>query len=125
LECHLSAPIAVSRRGQATERRHLTVEQYARLRDATPDRYRLAMVLMAYCGLRWGEMAGLRLRNIDRDRRLVHVVETVTEVGGKLAPDTQILSWHAYQFRCRNRRTKALTMGIRRLVRSDCGDSAT
>ncbi len=81
-------PAKLSRQPAAVERRHLSIEQYHALLDNTPARYRLAVVLMAYCGLRWGEVSGLRLRNIDRDRRLVHVVETVTEVGGRLAADT-------------------------------------
>ena len=43
---------------------------------------------MGECGLRWGEVSGLKLGRIDRDRRVLHVAETVTEVGGKLAADT-------------------------------------
>jgi integrase len=43
---------------------------------------------MGECGLRCGEVAGLKLGRIDREDRSVHVVETVTEVGGKLAADT-------------------------------------
>lgn len=70
------------------ERRHLTHHQYQQLLAATPAEYRIAVVLMGSCGLRWGEMAGLRLGRIDRDERLLHVVETVSEVGGKLAADT-------------------------------------
>jgi integrase len=43
---------------------------------------------MATWGLWWGEPSGLRLGRIDREQRLLHVVETVTEVRGKLAADT-------------------------------------
>ena len=43
---------------------------------------------MGYCGLRWGEVSALRLRHFDRQKRLLRVEETLTEVGGKLAADT-------------------------------------
>lgn len=74
--------------GLVRERPHLTKDQYEALVAATPPRYRLGIVLMGECGLRWGEVSGLKLARIDRDKRLLHVAETVTEVGGKLAADT-------------------------------------
>ena len=72
----------------ANERRAFTREEFHALLDAFPARYRLAPVVMGYCGLRWGEVSALRLRHFDRDKRLLRVEETLTEVGGKLAPDT-------------------------------------
>jgi integrase len=43
------------------------------------------MVLaMAYLGLRWSEMAALRVSDVDLVRRRVHVVERATEVGGRI-----------------------------------------
>lgn len=74
--------------GRPGERVAFTRGQYAALLAAVDARYRVAVVLMAWCGLRWGELAGLRLRNVDRDRRLLHVVETVSEVNGHLLADT-------------------------------------
>ena len=39
---------------------------------------------LAYTGLRWGEMAALRVENFDMLRRRVNVVAAVAEVRGKL-----------------------------------------
>lgn len=42
------------------------------------------VLAMAYLGLRWSELAALRVADIDLTRRRVHVVERATEVGGRL-----------------------------------------
>jgi integrase len=39
----------------------------------------------AYAGLRWGELAGLRVERVDLLRRTVSVVEQLTEVNGRVA----------------------------------------
>ena len=72
----------------ANERRGFTRDEFHGLIAAFPARYRLAPVVMGYCGLRWGEVSALRLRHFDRHKRLLRVQETLTEVGGKLAADT-------------------------------------
>lgn len=72
----------------AVERHTFRREQFHALLGAFPTRYRLAPVVMGYCGLRWGEVSALRLRHFDREKRLLRVEETLTEVGGKLAADT-------------------------------------
>jgi integrase len=38
--------------------------------------------LLAYCGLRFGELAAPRVRNVDPLRRRLHIEESVTEVDG-------------------------------------------
>lgn len=84
-------PVTVARlpaAGARSERRAFTRAQYHALIAHFPARYRLAPVVMAYCGLRWGEVSALRLRHFDRENRLLHVEETLSEVGGKLAADT-------------------------------------
>ena len=50
--------------------------------DATVVRF------LAYTGLRWGEMAALRVGSIDMLRRRVHVHQAVAEVGGKVVWST-------------------------------------
>jgi integrase len=72
----------------AGERHTFSREQFHTLLAAFPARYHLAPVVMGYCGLRWGEVSALRLRHFDRDKRLLRVEETLTEVGGRLAADT-------------------------------------
>jgi integrase len=83
------------------KRRYLTAEQVERLADAagklpagrprrtTDDaypQYRLVVFVLAYCGLRWSELAALKVRNLDLLRRRLTIEQAVTEVnGGKLA----------------------------------------
>jgi drug/metabolite transporter (DMT)-like permease len=44
---------------------------------------RVAVLVLGYCGLRWSELAALRVRNFDLLRRRVLIEEAVTEVDGK------------------------------------------
>ena len=44
--------------------------------------YRLAVFVLAYCGLRWSELAALRVENVDLLRRRLNIREAVTEVNG-------------------------------------------
>lgn len=60
---------------------HIQVEQLAR---AVGDRSRLVVLLLSYTGLRYGEMAALRVENFDMLRRRVNVRQSVTEVKGRL-----------------------------------------
>ena len=43
---------------------------------------------LAYTGLRFGEMASLRLRDVDLDRRGVNVSANVVEISGRPQTDT-------------------------------------
>lgn len=63
---------------------HAQVEFLAQSVDANPEVVRF----LAYTGLRWGEMAALKLENFDMLRRRVNVVEAVAEVAGKLVRST-------------------------------------
>ncbi|GBD83815.1 putative prophage phiRv2 integrase [bacterium BMS3Abin02] len=68
------------------EHRYLTAEQVARLAEAMPNHQHATMVhVLAYGGLRWGEMAALRRNRVDILRRRIQVSESVTEIGGRLA----------------------------------------
>lgn len=42
------------------------------------------VLIMALLGLRWSELAGLRVADVDLARGRVHVVERATEVGGRI-----------------------------------------
>lgn len=44
--------------------------------------YRLAVLTLAYCGLRWSEMAALRAGRVDLTRRRLQIEEAVVEVNG-------------------------------------------
>lgn len=66
------------------ERRYLTHEQVHALAAAAGP-YRLAVLFLAYTGVRFGELAALRLGRLDLLRRRAAIVEAVTEVNGALA----------------------------------------
>ena len=62
----------------APRRRALGPEEVARLAEAVPDAYRPMVWLGAVLGLRWSEVAGLRVGRLDLLRGTVTVAETVT-----------------------------------------------
>ena len=69
-------------RVQQAERRFLTHRQVHELAEECGEPYRLGVLFLAYTGLRWGEMAALRVRRVDFLRRRVLVAESVTPVRG-------------------------------------------
>jgi integrase len=69
-----------------TDKSFLTHEQVAFLADACGE-HRLAVLVLAYCGLRWAELAALRVKRLDLLRRRIDIAEAVTEVRGELVWD--------------------------------------
>lgn len=65
------------------DHRYLDHAQVAKLADRCGD-YGVVVRFLAYTGLRWGELAALRVGRVDLRRRRVQVVESVTEVNGSL-----------------------------------------
>lgn len=65
----------------ATRRRYLTAVQVEHLADAA-DQGRVALLVLSYCGLRWSELAGLRVSSVDLLRRRLDITAAVTEVNG-------------------------------------------
>jgi len=70
-------------RPEVAPRRYLDHRQVHALADAAGSR-RAVVLLLAYGGIRWGELAALRVRDVDLMRRRVTIERSVTEVGGKL-----------------------------------------
>jgi integrase len=69
-------------------RRYLSAAQVADLADAAGPG-RLVVLTLAYCGLRWGELAGLRVKRVDLMRHRITVAECVVEVdGGRITQTT-------------------------------------
>lgn len=69
---------------------YLTHEQVHKLANEAGSRGALVLTL-AYTGLRWGEVAALRIRSIDFERRRINVTENTVEVSGVIhvgAPKT-------------------------------------
>lgn len=84
-------------RATAKRKRYLTVAQVELLAEAaaTPDpeqlffrtdrslgQNRVVVLVLAYCGLRWSEMAALRVGDIDLVKRRLTVERAVVEVDG-------------------------------------------
>src|ERR1035437_9856273 len=70
-------------RVQIAERRFLSHQEVNALAQAAGD-YRVAVLLLSYCGLRWGELAALKVSRVDLPRHRLSVAEAVSEVRGAL-----------------------------------------
>ena len=68
-------------------RRFLTAAQVEAL-AVECEPYGLVVRFLAYTGLRWGEMAALRVRDVDPLRRRMLIARSVTEDNGRLIFDT-------------------------------------
>jgi integrase len=66
------------------KRRYLSATEVERLAEAAGDEKALIYVL-AYTGLRFGEMAALRAENVDLKQRRLKIEASVTDVNGHLA----------------------------------------
>src|SRR5919108_2451469 len=67
------------------EQRFLTRDEVAVLADVIHPRARALVLLGAYGGLRFGELAGLRRERVDLLRGRVTVCEVIEDVGGHLS----------------------------------------
>ncbi|MDR1513862.1 MAG: site-specific integrase [Propionibacteriaceae bacterium] len=69
----------------------LTVEEVTLLADAMPPRHRVLVLLAAWCGLRFGELAGLTREDVTEDKNglvRIHVRRAVVTVGSRRLSDT-------------------------------------
>ncbi|GAA1624748.1 tyrosine-type recombinase/integrase [Actinoplanes couchii] len=73
--------VRLPRVGKA-EKSFLTHAQVADLADAA-EPHSLIVRVLAYTGLRWGELAALKVKRVDLTRRRLLVAESMTEVNGK------------------------------------------
>ncbi len=70
---------------KSPERPVLTVDEVLAVADAIEGRYRVMVLLAAFTGLRFGELAGLQRRDIEVEKRFVRVQRAVAEPNsGKL-----------------------------------------
>jgi integrase len=69
-------------RARKAEKRFLSHSEVEALAEAAGD-HRLAIRVLASCGLRFGELAALRIGRVDLMRRRLEITESVTEVKGK------------------------------------------
>ena len=71
----------------ATPKRFLTHDQVQALAEACVP-YGTLIRVLAYTGLRWGELVALTACRIDLARRRIEVVEAITEVHGRVVVGT-------------------------------------
>ena len=74
-------------RKRRKEHRYLTCDELLRLADAARDKRTIVLVL-GLTGLRWGEMSGLQVGDVDFDRRRLWIRRSATEVNGEIVVDT-------------------------------------
>jgi integrase len=74
--------IRLPRQAGHTEQHFLTPEEVRGLAESIDDRYRALIYTAAYTGMRWGELAGLRVPHLDLLRETIDVIEALTEVNG-------------------------------------------
>lgn len=69
------------------QERYLTKAEYQAL-DAALDSKRDAAIigLLIGSGMRWGEAMGLHTHRVDRERMMIHIVETFDNASGKIKP---------------------------------------
>ncbi len=71
-------------RPRRAEMRTLTATQVDQLATALPVRYRSLAIVGAYTGLRWGELAGLQVTDVDTERHRLSVRLSLIEASGEL-----------------------------------------
>lgn len=75
---------AGTQKERAREIEVLTVDQLNRYLAAVPEARRVPLLLAGWCGLRSGEVRGLRVRDLDLDLGVVHVRQAVVRLKGQL-----------------------------------------
>lgn len=71
-------------RRERYEPKILQPEEVDEIALAMPPRFKTMVYVLAYCGLRWGEMAALRRGRIDFENREINIFEAVSEAAGEV-----------------------------------------
>ncbi|MFF1531498.1 tyrosine-type recombinase/integrase [Cellulomonas sp. NPDC058312] len=66
---------------------YLTHQQVATMAESAGS-WSTLVLLLAYCGLRWGEAVGLRVADLDMLRRRINVVRNAVQVGARIEVGT-------------------------------------
>ena len=74
--------IRLPRQTTSTEQCFLNPDEVRRLAETIDARYRVLIYTAAYTGMRWGELAGLRIPRLDLLRGTIDITEALTEVNG-------------------------------------------
>ncbi|MCU1439979.1 MAG: site-specific integrase [Rhodoglobus sp.] len=73
------------------QKRYLSHVEVHALADAVERRgegYGTIVLVLAYCGLRWGELAGLTWEDVDLERGRLEIRHTMIEIDGFMSPGT-------------------------------------
>lgn len=65
-----------------------SIAELEAIASAMPERYRLMVLLAAWCGLRFGELTELRRRDVDAAKGVLRIRRAVTRVGGEFIVGT-------------------------------------
>jgi len=69
-------------RKSGKRRVYLSADDVTRLADKSGE-HRVLVLVLAYCGVRWGEAIGLRVRDIQFLRRRISVSENAVQIGSR------------------------------------------
>ena len=105
----------------ATRHRYLTHSQLWSLAEAAGEN-KLMILVLGYCGIRWGEMTALTADSLDPDKQLLHIEHNVVSVGSKLIKGTPkghkirrvpvpTAIWELLQERCKDAKHSDLIFG--------------
>lgn len=84
-------------KNEQLEKRFLSTTEVERLADSIEDRYRTFVLTAAYTGLRFGEMAALRVDDLDTLRRTLRVDEQLSRQGSSTMVLGPLKSKKAYR----------------------------
>ena len=74
---------------ESAERPVVSLPTVLKIADAVPARFRALVLLATFANLRWGELAGLRRKDLDLDSATVRVTASLAELNtGGLVDDT-------------------------------------
>ncbi|MGK0715030.1 tyrosine-type recombinase/integrase [Leucobacter sp. W1153] len=79
--------IALPKKKTAKARRYLTHQQLWSLAEASSS-HQVQVLTLGYCGIRWGELTALQVRDLDHEKQLLTVNKNVVLIGSKLVPGT-------------------------------------
>lgn len=65
---------------------YLTIGQLLALADAS-GWHRPIILILGLCGLRWGELVGLQVGDVDFTRQRIHIVRTAAEIRSRIVVD--------------------------------------
>lgn len=78
--------LQLPREGRGEEMHVLEPQEIAALASVIDPRFRTLIFTAAYTGLRWSELAALKVQSLDLLKGVVHVRESLVEVNGRLCP---------------------------------------